>query len=174
MKLHELAQSSLEDVCKTLLPAAPESAPADEEPALCRAAVIGFAGDKVRGTLGVATSQAGLNRVLANAGLGDDAAGCERSRAEDSLAELSNLLLGAIKRAWLRRGVHITLSTPLVIRGLAIEVCGGENNNWFATEASNGGDRITAWMDVNCDKNHEVPDEDTQDDEIAEGEALLF
>lgn len=174
MKLQQLANASLTDACKSLVPNAPSDSAADGDPALCRAAVIGFAGDEVRGTLGVATSQSGLLRVLRHSGAEEEGQEGNRSRAEDSLAELSNLLLGAVKRAWLRRGVHITVSTPLVIRGLAIEVCGGEHNNWFACESNSGDNCLTAWMDVSCDDDCEVPDEDSESDQLSEGEALLF
>ncbi|QDV09951.1 hypothetical protein Poly30_55120 [Planctomycetes bacterium Poly30] len=173
MKLAHLAQTTLDDAGRALIPAVPPGAKG--EPAqLCRAAVIGFAGSQVRGTLGVATSQAGLDRILARTGPSDDLATCDRTRAEDSLAELSNLLLGAIKRAWVRRGLEFTLATPLVIRGLSIEICGGENNQWFSTESSAGDDRVTSWLDIHYDENLEVPDHDVETDLVAEGETLLF
>lgn len=174
MKLAHLAQTTLDDAGRTLLPALTPDARGGESASLCSAAVIGFAGSQVRGTLGVATSHAGLDRVLARTGPVDDLTTCERTRAEDSLAELSNLLLGAIKRAWGRRGLEFTLSTPLVIRGLSIEICGGENNQWFSTDSSAGNDRITAWLDLHYDGDLEVPDHDLETDLIAEGETLLF
>lgn len=177
MKLATLAQNTLDDAGRSLLPALPaaaESATADDAAELCRAAVLGFAGEKVRGTLGIATSAAGLARIVEHTGTSADEVTCDRTHAEDSLAELSNLLLGYIKRAWERRGLQVTMSTPLVIRGLSIEVCGDGDNQWFSTESSVGSDRITAWLDVHYDAELEVPDEDLESDCMAEGEPLLF
>ncbi|MEO0661542.1 MAG: chemotaxis protein CheX, partial [Planctomycetota bacterium] len=57
-------------------------------------AVIGFAGDEVRGALGLAASRSGLERVARAAGVDPD----DRLAAHDSLGELANLIVGHVKR----------------------------------------------------------------------------
>ncbi len=173
MKFLHLVQPSLEAACRALFPAA-SAHPREGDPSLCRAAVIGFAGDEVRGTLGIATSQAGLERVLENSGAHRDARHCSVTGADDSLGELANLIVGAVKRAWLRREVQVTLATPLVVRGFSIEVHGGVSGHWFSVESSHGGEELIAWMDIHCDETLEVPEADVAASHVMEGQTLLF
>ncbi len=173
MKFHHLAQPTLDEACRALFPTL-SSSPCDAEASLSRAAIIGFSGDDVRGTLGVATSLPALTRVLEGSGAPEDPSRCQHTAAEDALGELANLILGFVKRAWLRREVHITLATPLVIRGRALEVCGGEVSHWVTAESESGGERISAWLDIHSSEELEVPDADSSKDIVAEGETLLF
>ncbi|MEM8710165.1 MAG: chemotaxis protein CheX [Planctomycetota bacterium] len=181
IQLHQLASESLDEACQALIPpvsgessaAAPDT-DLPSETSLCRAAVLGFAGDKIQGTLGIAASETGLIRVFEAAGGTGVLDGESTTRAEDSLAELSNLILGRLKRAWLRKGIEITLATPLVIRGLSIEVRGGAGNCWTTSASENGSNRVTAWLDLHCDESFEVSETDLETDMISEGETLLF
>jgi hypothetical protein len=81
--------------------------PTDDEPLRIRtAAIIGYSGAALKGTVMLAVSREGLS---ATRPVGDD--------DRDWLAELSNQLLGRVKNQLFRHGVQISMSTPLVIRG---------------------------------------------------------
>lgn len=174
IQLHQLASESLDEACQALIPPGASQTDEAREPSLCRAAVLGFAGDQIQGTLGLAASEAGLIRVFESGGGEGPFDEEAEKRAEDSLAELSNLILGRLKRTWLRRGIEITLATPLVIRGLAIEVRGGAGNCWTTSASEVGSDRVTAWLDLHGDESLEVSAVDIESDMVSEGETLLF
>lgn len=169
MEFNTLAQESLDQACDSLLPTPLEGLAASDEEGLRMAAMIGFAGDQVRGTLGVAASSAGIERLKASLG----PASRDQDLA-DSLGELSNLLLGHVKRTWGRRGIDITLTTPIVMRGVHIEVCGQGEESWFETNSIVGPDRMTAWLDIHLTESLEVQEESFDNEVVSEGETLLF
>lgn len=100
------------------------------------AAVIGFSGETLRGTLLFAPSEAVL---LASEQLPEDA-------ARDWVGELANQLLGRVKNHLLRYDVEVFLTVPLVIRGqhISVETRGALGPHRFSCEA--GG--VSVWMDV--------------------------
>lgn len=168
MRFDALAQDALRSACSRLLPPIEVAAPSGQ-PELCIAAIIGFAGEGVRGTLGITSSETGLRRVARSFGADGDP-----RQAEDSLGELSNLVLGDVKRTFLSYGVTITLATPLVVRGRAIEICGREGAHWFEVTSEQGVDRVSAWLDAHVDGELEVAAEPVESTSIGQGDALLF
>ncbi len=169
MNFEQLARLALTNACTQLLPS-PADQPAHVRPDELRiAAVIGFTDDHVRGTLGVAASIGGLERVRRHMG-----APHTKNGAADALGELANLVLGHIKREWSRYGALVTLSTPLVIRGVAIEICGRGAGHWFEHASGVGGDRLVVWMDVHVDSEPALLAEPTDVGLAAGGDLLLF
>src|SRR5262245_21945203 len=79
----------------------------DREAAVAFAAVIGFTGEALRGTLLLAPECAVLERTQQVAG----------SSNRDWVGELANQLLGRVKNHLLRYGVEIHVTIPLVLRG---------------------------------------------------------
>lgn len=164
MHIQQLAEIALQEACQALLPAVQPQGNAVEP--LCIAAVIGFAGDDLRGTFGVAANPGGLQRVHQHLGGGN-------GTAEDALGEMANLLIGNLKRSFTRYGQLITISPPLVIRGINIEICGQRPTRAeFTSEAP--GDRVTVWVDCDAAGELVVQEVAGSGDVVAEGEALLF
>lgn len=163
-----LAKDALDSACSRLVPDV-EAGGIAGDPELCIAAIIGFAGEGLRGTLGITTTETGLRRVARSFG-----AHVDPRQAEDSLGELANLLLGDIKRTFTSYAVSITLATPLVVRGRAIEICGRAGARWFETTSEEGADRLTVWLDAHVDDTLEVAAEPVENATIGSGDALLF
>jgi hypothetical protein len=164
MQIQQLAELALQEACQSLLPAAQPQPSADQP--LCIAAVIGFAGDALRGTFGIAADVGGLRRVHQHLGGGSGA-------AEDALGEMANLLIGNLKRSFSRYGLLITISPPLVIRGIAIEICGQRPTRAELVSQARG-DRLTVWVDCDMVGELELQEVAGGGDVVAEGEALLF
>jgi CheY-specific phosphatase CheX len=169
MNFELLARQTLTEACSALIPAADESAAQGQSDELCIAAVIGFSGDDLRGTLGVAASAGGLERVRRQFGAPESKLG-----AADALGELANLILGQMKREWSRYGVLATLSTPLVMRGLSIEVCGRSDGNWYEQHSGLGADRVTVWLDAHAEAGLQVEREPIDSGLVHGGDALMF
>ncbi len=169
MRFNSLARRALTEACTVLIPPAAEQGVSTGAEGLSIAAVIGFSGNHLRGTLGLAASASGLERVRRHLG------GCEtKLGAADALGELANLILGQIKREWSRYGVLVTLSTPLVMRGLAIEVCGRAEGHWFEHLSGVGADCVTVWLDAHAEHELNVEDEPADVGLLSGGDALMF
>lgn len=175
MNFVTFAQGVLDDACDSLLPATIPTGDTSDPAGPGIAAIIGFAGSEVRGALGVSATAAGLEEIAKGLGVteGGDAA------RFDALGELSNLLLGTVKREWARRGLVVTISTPQVLRGLSIEVCGAEDrdaeNGWFEASAGPaGGDHVSVWLDVQTEGELTLDDPSAAEESIDQGDAILF
>ncbi|MFZ5440658.1 MAG: chemotaxis protein CheX [Myxococcota bacterium] len=138
-----------------------ESPRAGEELDLRLAAVIGFSGQKVRGTLMLAIDEGALRRSLPPG-----------SEPRDWLAELANQLLGRFKNRLARFGVDLTISTPLVILGerLSPSVRGATSPLRWAL----GADRAHAWLDAELAPDVTLVESKAMAEVTAEGELLLF
>jgi len=169
MNFELLARQTLTDACSAHIPVVDEGAACGRSGELCIAAVIGFSGDYLRGTLGVAASADGLERVRRHFGAPDTRLG-----AADALGELANLVLGQVKREWSRYGVLATLSTPLVMRGVSIEVCGQSDEHWYEQQSGVGADRVTVWLDAHAEDGLEVEPEPVDSGLMNGGDALMF
>ncbi|MEL6430534.1 MAG: chemotaxis protein CheX [Planctomycetota bacterium] len=168
-----LTRRAVGEAVRDLVP--PAEPGVDASGALTAVAVIGFAGHEVRGTLGLAASRPGLARVAREAGVDPD----DALAAHDSLGELANLIVGHVKRCWSRRGVHATLSTPLSLRGLAIEVCGTERDpssaGAFVVAPSNAEETgIHVWLDYHCPREVALLEGDCMEHVADQGESLFF
>ena len=169
MQYRDLAYACLRSAVEDTLGTDPARPLEPDVGSLQIAAVIGFAGRDVRGTLGVAANREGLAQVASHFELGETS-----PLRDESLGEFANILLGYVKRAFGRRGIHIDVATPLVIRGLAIEVEGRREAVWVECERCDDPSRIVAWIDSEATPELVVPDE-AADHGIAErGETLFF
>lgn len=100
------------------------------------AAVIGFSGESLRGTLLFAPSEGILH---ASEQIPDEA-------CRDWVGELANQLLGRIKNHLLRYDVEVYLTVPLVLRGQHISV--QTNAAPFPHAFSSAAGGVTVWVDV--------------------------
>lgn len=136
--------------------------PSDDEPLRIRtAAIIGYSGPEVRGTVMLAVSREGL---AATRPIGDD--------DRDWLAELCNQLLGRVKNRLFRHGVQISMSTPLVIRGerLAPSMKGEHAPyRWAVAQGI-----AYAWFDLECVPAFVWNPASSDSGVLDEGDALLF
>jgi CheY-specific phosphatase CheX len=125
------------------------------------AAIIGFAGEKLRGSVMLAMSDRALQHTKQTPG----------ESVEDWVGELTNQLAGRLKNRLLAYGLDVAIATPLVIRGSRISPC-VEGETGPLTWAFDKGDAY-AWID--CDFKQGVEFVETGAAEVvSEGEALLF
>lgn len=124
--------------------------------------VIGFSGDQMRGSMLLATSKEPLGRTSP----ANDAS------LREWLAELANQLLGRIKNRMFTHGVHLHLSTPIVLRGEHISPVSRAELVPFAFACEGG--VVCVWFDAEIsagfDLTHSVEDEGM----AAEGTSMLF
>jgi len=127
------------------------------------AGVIGFTGDDVRGTI-----------VLS---IGEDlvvSASDPSVDRRDWVAELANQLLGRFKNQLLAYGVDLSMSTPITIRGLQLELAApGKDGTWhYDFESTDGAVRV--WFDTETDEGFEVSAQRDEEAACHEEGALLF
>jgi chemotaxis protein CheY-P-specific phosphatase CheC len=99
--------------------------------------------------------------------------GAGEAQAEDSLGETANLIAGHLKRGLARYGQVITITPPIVVRGVTIEVCNTGESCRAEHQSKTDDQNIVAWLDYESAKDIElveVPDDET----VAEGETLFF
>jgi CheY-specific phosphatase CheX len=125
------------------------------------ASIIGFTGQKLRGTMMLAISAVPLARSKAS-----DVAD------RDWLAELGNQLLGRLKNRLARYDVDITMSTPLVIHGERLSpTMHGDHApyRWLLPDGE-----ANVWFDVEFSPDFELRESSTATEVVAEGESMLF
>ena len=103
--------------------------------ALAFAAVIGFTGEALRGTLLITTTITTLERSNPVPG----------SPVREWIAELANQLLGRIKNQLLSCDVEINLTTPLVLRGQHLSVESLRDSRPIEMETDGG--PIFVWLE---------------------------
>lgn len=172
MQFSEFIQSTfargVEEAASVLSRDLPACPPGDEDQGLRIAAAIGFSGDALTGTLGLVVNTAGLARIETGFELGDF------RPKEDCLREASNLVLGHLRRIWLRRGVDVAISTPILIRGFNIEPCGGQGPGWVQQDFHRDDEHITFWLDAYGDPQAVFAPEDSDHSIADQGEVFLF
>ena len=130
------------------------------------AAMNGFAGDQLRGMLGIAVGSGPFHAF--GEMLGFD----EPRVAHDFLGEIANLMIGHVARTWLARGVEITIGTPLVVPGLVFEVEGCDALERFDVVIDRPSGRIVAWLDLEIGEGFAFSDSAT--DSVPNGGDLLM
>lgn len=130
------------------------------------AAIIGFAGEGMAGSLALSTSHECL---VALAKLGNT------EMSEDWLGELSNQLLGRVKRRLAPHGASFSLGTPVVITGDRLRLSQSIKKHSALScvlDASIG--RVEVWFDVEFRGEFSLSEQLKDDGALIEGEALLF
>lgn len=130
--------------------------------------IIGFTGDRVRGTLLLAMGEEALQRAMPPGTEAGDSAN------RNWISELSNQLLGRIKNLLLRREAEVYLTMPLVLRGEHLSPLPREHSQGLHFESDVGPIRL--WVDAEFIDGFALPTEDVEgSDEVPEeGEAMLF
>jgi hypothetical protein len=167
MDNQEIVQNITSEACVALfrdyaLPLQPIAVSADANPELLYCSVIGFSSDRMRGTLVLATTSEPLGRTNPVQG----------TSLREWVAELSNQLLGRIKRQLVDRGVVIALSTPIVLRGE--HLCPLPNGTISQLSFTCDGGFVCVWFDAELAPDLDLSQVQEDGDVIAEGEALLF
>lgn len=129
-------------------------------------AVIGFSGDSIRGTVGVAASE-----EVIDATFGEEAGDISTVMRLDSLGEIVNQLMGRLKNQFYRQGVDVTIATPLAFRGLRITVGGTLQDTFLRWDFSTPQGSIVAWLD--CYSEPDLVFEE-RDEEVSEEGSLIF
>lgn len=129
-------------------------------------AIIGFAGTGVAGSLAFCTSHDCLSNLAKLA---------KTQMSEDWLGELSNQLLGRVKRRLSPHGASFGLGTPVVISGDRLRLSGGEQTkSSLITSVKSELGTAEIWLDVEFRDGFELSEQPEADGSLIEGEALLF
>jgi len=130
-------------------------------------AVIGYAGDDMRGALAISASQATIrasNVISANPTPAQD---------RDWTGELSNQLLGRVQNRLLQHGAHIRMGTPLVLTGTSFQIHSPKQapNMRVAFDSKHG--PIEVWFDAEFEPGFELT-EAPEEEEAAEEEGAML
>ena len=83
-------------------------------------------------------------------------------------------LIGQLKRTWSKHGALITISTPMVVRGLAIEVCGVGEGHWTSLCLSDARHQVSLWIDAHPSEQLTLSEGEAEVGALEQGEAMLF
>ena len=125
--------------------------------------IIGFTGDGIRGSVLLAASSEVLQRAYPLEGVpGWDWAG-----------ELANQLLGRLKNHLLSRGVTISLTTPMVLRGVEIRPVDNAQlrSEMFVSEAIG---TVVVWLDIETEPGFVLGASSAESAGMPEGQSILF
>jgi hypothetical protein len=168
MDSREIVNSLTSEACISLfsdysLPLRPaQKDDKDRNPELLFCSVIGFSSDQMRGTLVLATTSEPLGRTTPVQG----------GSLREWVAELSNQLLGRVKRQLMERGVILAMSTPIVLRGERLHPM--PNNDAPALTFVCDGGCVCVWVDAEIEPGVDLSHVQKDGAGIGEGEALLF
>lgn len=130
------------------------------------AAVIGFSADRLTGNLAVASSQGAIDL------LGEVASATSPG---DWLGELSNQLLGRLKRSFATHLVKLTIGTPIVVKGERLRILVSDSSHHVATVAFQiPGGPMAVTVSLRLLPGFEWVGQTVEDDSIPEGDACLF
>jgi CheY-specific phosphatase CheX len=121
--------------------------------------VMGFVGEKVRGTCLFAAPQA---TVLA--------AAPSNAAPRDWVGELTNQLVGRLKSKLLARGATISLSTPVVLSGVRLSPMPRTGVHPVAFRSATG--RVLVWLEVEVEGDFALQPPQPMD--ATEGDLLVF
>jgi CheY-specific phosphatase CheX len=121
--------------------------------------VMGFIGDRVRGTCLLAASK---STILATAP--------RDARPRDWVGELANQLVGRLKSKLMAHGVTIGVSTPVVLSGVRLSPLPRSEVLPSVFETSSG--RVLVWLEVEVDPEFTLGS--LRPLRAAEGEFLVF
>jgi hypothetical protein len=164
----EIVNSLTSEACISLfsdysLPLRPaQQADKDLNPELLFCSVIGFSSDQMRGTLVLATTREPLGRTTPVQG----------GSLREWVAELSNQLLGRVKRRLMERGVVLAMSTPIVLRGERLHPMPSKDAEPLTFVCEGG--CVCVWMDAEIEPGVDLSHVQKDGEGIGEGEALLF
>ncbi|MEL6345670.1 MAG: chemotaxis protein CheX [Myxococcota bacterium] len=128
-----------------------------------RVAVIGFSSDVIRGALGLAISTPVLEASFEGVG-----------NINDWVGELANQMLGRLKNLLLRYDVTLYLATPMVLRGLKLELATSGRQELIAINFQSDQGDLCVWLDVQTEPGLELTPSAEEEDLGMEEGALLF
>lgn len=158
----KLAASSCEDLFRAYEVALePVPAPPPQKGRVLLCGVIGFTGDKIRGTCILAMTEEPLRGSSPEGG-------AER----DWISELANQLAGRIKNKLLAHGAEVYITIPVVLRGEHLAPLPRhelEPNSFLAL-----GGAVYVWVEVEATGDDALSIDPVQDTGIVEGDSLFF
>jgi CheY-specific phosphatase CheX len=122
--------------------------------------VIGFVGPEVRGTCLLVGSKAPI-----------EDSSPKKGRTRDWVGELTNQLVGRLKSKFVRRGLDVALTTPVVLSGVRLRPLPRANLEPRVFTAKAGA--VMVWVEVEAGRGFSI--ESSEEDAAAtEGEIVLF
>ena len=129
------------------------------------AGIIGFTSEQMRGTIAIASSPDTIGSM-------GQTQGSDPGPVRDWMGELANQLLGRVKNRFLKYGVVVNISTPVVVSGLKLQLRDGASGaRLYEFEEDAGPVRV--FLDVRIGSDVVFEDVNT-DDAAEEGDMLLF
>jgi len=134
-------------------------------------ATIGFSSGMIQGALGIACTEQVLRASNPSAGMME----LTHSMLSDWLGELANQLLGRIKREMLNYDVEILLATPVVLRGIKLQIENQGNSSGQVGFTSSHGE-IWVCFDMKHEQGLTLSYNPPEEDEAAleDGMSLFF
>jgi len=130
--------------------------------------IIGFAGPKMRGVLGLSLSPNLASNAVEDASAND-------SSIDDWVAESANQLLGRLKNKLLPHGVAITAALPVVLRGIEVRLAPRTSDPVSVYSFMNNDDSAVVWLDLQTNGVVTLATVAGQpEDPMAEGDMMLF
>ena len=100
------------------------------------------------------------------------------SVVEDDLAdwagEVANQMVGRLKNRFCERGLDFCISTPTVIRGVRLQVCGGDQPSGIHRTLTIEGQLVDVYLQIARKDERPLFNEESSTGASAEGETLLF
>jgi CheY-specific phosphatase CheX len=123
--------------------------------------IIGFTGDKVRGSLLLGLTDEPIQRSNPT-----------ETAPRDWVAELANQLAGRLKNRLLAYGTEIYISVPVVLRGEHIAPVPRRTLDPCALTPGNGA--VYVWAEVEVADDYTLPTEPLEEQGAEEGSSFLF
>jgi CheY-specific phosphatase CheX len=129
-------------------------------------AVIGYAGEAVRGALILMASESTVRSWM-------ETVGVEDGEILDTLGEFSNMLLGRLKGRLLREGMSILAATPTTAMGAGLRLSAPPaQSGWCAFDGP--GWQVKVRLDATFDPGFELPVRREVQGHAEAGDAILF
>ncbi|HMA93866.1 MAG TPA: chemotaxis protein CheX [Polyangiaceae bacterium] len=130
--------------------------------------IIGFAGSKLRGVVGLSMSPQLAVRAVGNATEGE-------TPVDDWVAEAANQLLGRIKNRLLQKGVAISAALPIVLRGIEVRLAPRSSQPVRVYSFSDKDESAVVWLDLQTAGEIAVAETvDAAEQPMDEGDLMLF
>lgn len=130
--------------------------------------IIGFAGSKLRGVVGLSMSPQLAARAVENATDGE-------TPIDDWVAEAANQLLGRIKNRLLQKGVTISAALPIVLRGIEVRLAPRSAQPVRVYSFADTDESAVVWLDLQTTGSITVTETvDAAEQPMDEGDLMLF
>lgn len=134
-------------------------------------AIVGFAGDNIKGSLGVAADWQVLSAFLTKLQPGAE---ITNSMMLDTLGEIANQVLGRVKNTFASHSVEVSMTIPMVVQGLRLTIAGSRQELFLQHNLDTANGLVSIWMDVKSTDDIEFIELKPEEQSSEEGDMMLF